>query len=426
MNSESSIFSRLAHSKRFLIIICLIVSSVTWFVRTVIDNPGNTKTISQIAVAIPNDDTTGPGSLGLKLIGKSEYFVSATVTGPRGKVLELKNSDIIVTPSLTGVTKAGESKVPLSAKMVSGDNTDIEINAINPPTLTLRFDTITTTQFKVEAQVENVSAIDGLVVEPAVITDTENSQITIEGPATKMATISTVVAYKKAETPMILSATQEFEADIKLYDADKNEISHDDLILDFVKTNVTVAVSQSKSVKIEASFTNVPDGFKDTAITHSLSSANLEISGAPDDIAALNSIVLPPIDFREITMNNRVFTRNIILSSGIKNHGNVESVRVTVDLSRFRSRVVNVTAKSIQFKNLAAGLSASTTDNITDITIIGPSAQMTPFKTADVYAEVDLSGKTGAGSYRLDAIIKVRDKTGIWAVGSHAVVVEIK
>jgi|GEM_PF-5393100 len=424
-NDNSSVLYRLSHSKRFVMIVCLVAAAITWFSITVIENPGMTKTVSQIAVVIPNDKTTGPGSMGLQLIGKNEYLVSAEVRGPRGKILNLANTDIQITASLSGVNKAGESRVQLSAK-ISGDNADVEIASINPPTLILRFDTITTKEFGVDAQVENVSAVIGLTADPAVITDTENSQITIEGPSTKVSAINTVVAYKKLEDPVVLSATQEYEAEIKLYDIDKREITHDDLILDFTKTSVTVPVSQQKSVKIEAAFANTPEEYKNNPIPYSLSAVGLDVSGAPEDIAALSVLTLPPIDFREITLNNRVFTRNITLSSGIKNRSNVDSVTVTVNLNGFRSRMVNVQAKNVQFKNLAPGLSAAAAGNISDITIIGPSAQINSMKVADVYAEVDMSGKTAPGSFRLEAIIKVRDKNGIWAVGVHTVVVEIR
>ena len=424
-NDSSSILYRLTHSRRFIMIVCLVAAAVTWFSITMIENPGTTKTVTQIAVVIPNDETTGPGSLGLKLIGKNEYFVSAEVTGPRGKILNLTSTDVQITASLSGVTKAGESKVQLSAK-ISGDNTEVEVASINPPTLTLRFDTITTAEFKVDAQVENVSAVIGLTAEPAVITDTENSQIIIEGPSTKVSAINTVVAYKKLDSPVVLSATQEYEADIRLYDLDKKEITHDDLILDFAKTSVTIQVSQQKSVRIDAAFVNMPDEYKTIPIAHTLSVSSLDISGAPEDVAALSVFTLPPIDFREITLNNREFIRTITLSSGIKNRSNVDSIKVTVNLNGFRSRTANVQAKNVQFKNLAPGLTASAAGDISDITIIGPSAQINSMKAAEVYAEVDMTGKTVAGSFRLDAIIKVKDKNGIWAAGAHTVIVEIR
>lgn len=413
-------------NNNFVLLFSLIAAIIFWMVLTVTESDSE-NTVAGINVSIPIENSV-VSEMGLDVIGDTTgYQAAVTVKGPAYVVGTLTPNDIAVTASISGVTSAGGYELELRASKQAGSvNNEFEIVSISPSTITVNFDYIDTKQFVVTAQAIGASAIEGLVAENPVVSDSNYATLTFKGSRTNIDKIAKVVAV--AEVNQVLSETKTFKSVLEIYDAENNKLSAENYTITAADglavsdVQVSVPISKMKTVEVKAQFTNMPDAFKNNAIAHSLSYATLDIIGPPETIDNITSVSLSEINFDEISENNQQFEVSLILPDGVKSVDNVESVTVTINgLNNYVVRTFTVSNLSTSSANGSATLSR----NIRNVKICGPKSELDKISSDDLFAEVAIDGLQ-SGEHTVSARIKSKTSDKIWQVGSYTATVNVK
>lgn len=419
MNNSNQLIRKLLFNKKFTIPFSIILAIVFWLIITVNQNPIREKTISGIKVSVSANDTALE-ELGLDVVDGGDCTVDVVVSGPNYIVNSLSSDDILVSPVLTDVTKAGTCDIPLVAAANSSAK-GYTIVSVNPSKISVKFDYVDTKTFDVSASAEGIVATDGLVAETAVVTDSENKTITIKGARTDIDKIASVVAVAKFEKKKKLGKTGTFDADIKLFDEDGNELDVSKYTLSFDNIKITVPISRKKTVKVVPAFKNMPEYFKDNPLPYTLDVKSVTIIGPADTVDELESVSLSEIDFNTVSTQQNTFGVNIVLPDGVKIVDNVETVTVKFSLSGYKEKVFKVSEFS--FINKESGTTASGR-SIANVRICAPSSVIRTINESNLYAEVDLTGKK-AGEYSVPVVIRSKASGNLWQVGEYTATVVV-
>ncbi len=409
----------LFYNKKFAVSFSVIVAFIFWLVITIDQNPERDMTFNNVPVSISVSGTVLE-DLGIDVVSKDVVqTVSVTVHGPNYIVSALKSDDIVVNASVSHIVEPGVYSINLVASRNSGKS-GYNFVSVSPSAVSLTFDYIDTKDFTVTAQAEGVSAVAGLIAETPVISSSDESTVKIKGPRTEIEKISKVCAVVDDVT--ILSATKSFNGKIVLYDANNNIL--DDKLLTFSKETVSVSVPIFKkaTVRIVPSFINAPANFSLSSIVYTLDQdPSITIKGPADIVDVLDSISLSPIDFNEISTKKTTFETAPVLPDGIKLVDNIENVTVSFNLSGYIEKSFDIT--DVRLNNLSGGLTADC-QKIRNVKICGPRSIVNSISASDLYATVDLTGKT-VGEYSMVANIS-SSVSGVWSVGSYNASVTVK
>ena len=416
--SAKGFFNRLFGNRKFTIPLSILAAVVFWMVVTLSQNPQREITISGLPVSIATANTMVE-ELGLDVIGNVDSTVSVVVSGPTYIVSSLTASDLSVTANLSEVNAAGTYEIPLVANRV-GTKTGYNVVSVVPEKISLTFDYINETEFPVEAVANGVSAVEGLIADTPVVTNSEDALITVRGPRSYIERIAAIRAV--ADVNEVLAQTTSYDA--KIMAVDENGEIMDDTLFTFSATTVKISVPiyKQKTVKLVPSFTNLPAGFANAPIAYTLSETEVDVIGTPETIEALTEIKLAPINFFEISGEKSSFDVALSLPNGIKVMDNIESVTVKIDTSDYMQRTFHIT--DCRAVNLGKGMKIGRIGSVRNVKIFGPQAVMRRLSASDLYAEVDVSGKT-AGQYTMAVTVKSSVSDKIWQVGDYTAVVVI-
>lgn len=413
-------FHDMLYNKRLTIPLSIATAFVLWLVITINQNPDIDRTFTDIPLNITLENTYAAEN-NMEIIGDiSNQRFTVTINGPSYVVSALKSTDFYVYASAAAINSPGEYQLEVSGARNTALS-DYNIVSISPSTVTLNFDYIDTKEFTVTAMADGAAAAEGLVAETAVVSGTENDTLTIKGPRTVMNKIDAVVAY--AEVNKTLSESTTYDAEIRLYDEDGNEVDKTNLTVSETAVKVTVPISKRKTVPVAADFTKLPEGFTKSSLACTVDHETVNIIGTPEAIDKITQITLSPIDLTSVSISSSSFEVSAKLPDGIRLLDKIESFTVKIDTSGWAEKTFNIS--NIKFNGLAAGLTASSDTVLRNVKICGPSAVIKRIKESDLYATAELSGKA-AGEQTVTVTVSSGTYKNIWQVGSYTATVKIK
>ena len=402
----------LLDNRRFSIIFSVTLAFIVWMAVVINQTPTIDRTITGLKVTIDTEGTVA-GELGLdEVTGAVSTVVTIKVSGPAYVVSNLKESDFVISPSLANVTAPGTYTIPLTATKLNFGN-EFSVTSITPSQLTLTFDYIDTKQITVVPIVNGVSAVQGLVAEEPVISNADESTVTVKGPRTEMSKIATVNAVVNKQE--VLSETKTYDADIVLLDKNGEELDKSKYTLSAETVKVSVPISKRKTVPVRADFTNAPEGYGEF-INYSVSVREVDIIGPAATVDQMDEVVLSPIDFFSISKENHKFDMAPVLSDGVKILDNIEAITVDIDTSGFAERTFTVS--NVVAINNSNNYTVTLNSNIKNVKICAPREIINNIRQDTVYAVVDLTGKS-AGEYNAAATIYSYSDKRIWQVGTY-------
>lgn len=416
-NKKQTPFSGLLYNKKFLFLISLIMAVIFWLVITITQNPTRSMSISNIPVTI-NTEGTVVSELGLGIVGDYTDEVTVKVSGPSYIVSGLTNNDIMVTASLAEVKGAGSYKLSLTAAR-GGNTSGYTIVSVKPAEIDVTFDEFDTKTFNLVAVANGASAVEGLVAESAVITDSEQSAVILSGPQSEMNQIAEVRAV--ADVNKILSETTSYQARLVSVDKDGNELNLKNITYPDETITISVPISKKKSVSVVPSFINVPKGYE-KSVPHSLSTATVTVIGPPEKIDEISSVGTEDIDFANIDKTNKSFDVPLVLPNGVKIIENIEFVTVKVKIDDIGKKTFIV--DKISASNLGKGLSANISSPI-EVTICGEKQELKNLKVDRISLVIDAAASS-AGEYTFDAKISIKNSKKVWGVGTYQVTATLK
>lgn len=410
MKNKKLDLSVMFYNDRFVLIFSVFTAIVLWFIMATVNTQERPRIIYDVPVTVKLSETSQ--EQGLKVFEQSVKTAKVSIRGNSIVVNRIKPENIQVVATLaSSITQPGSYPLPLTAQKL-GSLADYEIVSIEPSSIMANVDVYKEVTFPIQDEVTYKTDPDYFVSAPTFSSDT----VVISGPEKEIAKIKKVSAeYDVKET---LTQSKNFTTDLVLYNAYGEKLSADKLNMSIQSVDVNITVLARKVMKLSPTFTGKPVGLALSSAAQKIDPETIEVAGPEDVLANVNELSLEAIDFSKLSISNQNLQVDITLPPGCKNLSNVYTASVTLNFSGFKSKKIDVT--DFQIKNLATSKSAQVFTKSLAMTLIGPAKQIDAITAADVYAQIDMTGKESfTGHSEFPVTLVTKSNTSVWAYGEY-------
>lgn len=366
----------------------LLLAFVLWFLVAQIYDPKDTVTFNNIQVRLINTELLDEEGKVYEVLDNSN-LVRVTVTGPQSIVKsELRRSDIVAEADMSKLTDINTIAITYYCENISNDSVEIKGNH---DSVRLNVEDKTSKWIKLESNTIGDVA-SGYMIGNVTL---DQTNIEVTGPKSAISQVDHAgVDINVTDSTTSLSAN----VDIKLYDADDNE-----LVLESVKKNVdsaymTVEVLATKEVPVEIEYTGVPeDGYMATGEVES-SVPTVRIAGTVSTLVGISAITVP-----EDRMNITGQSDNLVDIINLKEYlpANVRladksfdgKITATVYIEPIVSKDLTVAAENISVTGVPDGMEAEITSTAEEynITVSGLSRDVSMLHDSSVTGILNLT-----------------------------------
>lgn len=366
----------------------LLLAFVLWFLVAQIYDPKDTVTFNNIQVRLINTELLDEEGKVYEVLDNSN-LVRVTVTGPQSIVKsELRRSDIVAEADMSKLTDINTIAITYYCENISNDSVEIKGNH---DSVRLNVEDKTSKWIKLESNTIGDVA-SGYMIGNVTL---DQTNIEVTGPKSAISQVDHAgVDINVTDSTTSLSAN----VDIKLYDADDNE-----LVLESVKKNVdsaymTVEVLATKEVPVEIEYMGVPeDGYMATGEVES-SVPTVRIAGTVSTLVGISAITVP-----EDRMNITGQSDNLVDIINLKEYlpANVRladksfdgKITATVYIEPIVSKDLTVAAENISVTGVPDGMEAEITSTAEEynITVSGLSGDVSILHDSSVTGILNLT-----------------------------------
>lgn len=366
----------------------LLLAFVLWFLVAQIYDPKDTVTFNNIQVRLINTELLDEEGKVYEVLDNSN-LVRVTVTGPQSIVKsELRRSDIVAEADMSKLTDINTIAITYYCENISNDSVEIKGNH---DSVRLNVEDKTSKWIKLESNTIGDVA-SGYMIGNVTL---DQTNIEVTGPKSAISQVDHAgVDINVTDSTTSLSAN----VDIKLYDADDNE-----LVLESVKKNVdsaymTVEVLATKDVPVEIEYMGVPeDGYMATGEVES-SVPTVRIAGTVSTLVGISAITVP-----EDRMNITGQSDNLVDIINLKEYlpANVRladksfdgKITATVYIEPIVSKDLTVAAENISVTGVPDGMEAEITSTAEEynITVSGLSRDVSILHDSSVTGILNLT-----------------------------------
>lgn len=366
----------------------LLLAFVLWFLVAQIYDPKDTVTFNNIQVRLINTELLDEEGKVYEVLDNSN-LVRVTVTGPQSIVKsELRRSDIVAEADMSKLTDINTIAITYYCENISNDSVEIKGNH---DSVRLNVEDKTSKWIKLESNTIGDVA-SGYMIGNVTL---DQTNIEVTGPKSAISQVDHAgVDINVTDSTTSLSAN----VDIKLYDADDNE-----LVLESVKKNVdsaymTVEVLATKEVPVEIEYMGVPeDGYMATGEVES-SVPTVRIAGTVSTLVGISAITVP-----EDRMNITGQSDNLVDIINLKEYlpANVRladksfdgEITATVYIEPIVSKDLTVAAENISVTGVPDGMEAEITSTAEEynITVSGLSRDVSILHDSSVTGILNLT-----------------------------------
>ena len=366
----------------------LLLAFVLWFLVAQIYDPKDTVTFNNIQVRLINTELLDEEGKVYEVLDNSN-LVRVTVTGPQSIVKsELRRSDIVAEADMSKLTDINTIAITYYCENISNDSVEIKGNH---DSVRLNVEDKTSKWIKLESNtIGNVAS--GYMI-GSVSLDQTNIEVT--GPKSAILQVDHAgVDINVTDSTSSLSAN----VDIKLYDADDNELTLESVKKNVDSAHMTVEVLATKEVPVEIEYMGVPeDGYMATGEVES-SVPTVRIAGTASTLAGISAITVP-----EDRMNITGQTDNLVDIINLKEYlpSNVRladksfdgKITATVYIEPIVSKDLTVAAENISVTGVPDGMEAEITSTAEEynITVSGLSRDVSILRDSSVTGILNLT-----------------------------------
>ena len=407
--------------KRVIFVISLLASFVLWLVVSLVIRPTGEVVVQGVGVNV-NVQSGVLAELGLSAIEGGETTVNVTISGSRSVIGGVSEEDISVSPSLSGVSGAGDFVLDLRA--MNNSSKDFEIVNIYPSTINVKFDKYVDKIVKLEYVILGEYNIPDEFIQEEIYTDP--SQITITGPEKDLEIIEGAIV--EINLSGDYDETIAAVGEIILVDKDGNPVDYDKRIISMDSDVATVYIPVHKTAyyPLVFDYINVPKYFNAENINYKLSPVDVLVEGEDYIVDKYREIFLGYIDMRKISLENSLFSFAINLPEGLIAPDFNDDVMIDFDLEGYVESTFNVT--QINIINAPKNYKVTANTSKLSVKLIGPEEVINSISAKDIVAEIDLSEReiTQTGQYRIQAEIYLPGGQNAWATGTYAITITVK
>ena len=365
----------------------LVLAFVLWFLVAQIYDPKDTVTFNNIQVKLVNTELLDEKGKVYEILDNSN-LVRVTVTGPQSIVKsELRRSDIVAEADMSKLTDINTIAITYYCENISNDSVEIKGNH---DSVRLNVENKTSKWIKLESTTVGEVA-SGYMIGNVTL---DQTNIEVTGPQSAISQIDHAgVDINVADSTSSLSAN----VDIKLYDADDNELTLENVKKNVDSAHMTVEVLATKEVPIEIEYMGVPeDGYMATGEVES-SMSTVKIAGTASTLLGVSAITIPE-DRMNITGQSGDLVDIINLKDYLPSNVRLADksfdgkITATVYIEPVETKDLSIPAENITISGVPEGMTAEiTTEAETyDITVSGLSRDVTPLHDSSVTGVLDL------------------------------------
>ena len=366
----------------------LLLAFVLWFLVAQIYDPKDTVTFNNIQVRLINTELLDEEGKVYEVLDNSN-LVRVTVTGPQSIVKsELRRSDIVAEADMSKLTDINTIAITYYCENISNDSVEIKGNH---DSVRLNVEDKTSKWIKLESNtIGNVAS--GYMIGNVSL---DQTNIEVTGPKSAISQVDHAgVDINVTDSTSSLSAN----VDIKLYDADDNELTLESVRKNVDSAHMTVEVLATKEVPVEIEYMGVPeDGYMATGEVES-SVPTVRIAGTASTLAGISAITVS-----EDRMNITGQTDNLVDIINLKEYlpANVRladksfdgKITATVYIEPIVSKDLTVAAENISVTGVPDGMEAEITSTAEEynITVSGLSRDVSILRDSSVTGILNLT-----------------------------------
>lgn len=422
---------RLLESKRFVMVLAIVVAVILWFTLSITVYPNVEKKIAGIPLAVSlENNVTGENTLVAQ--NSDNISITANISGARYLIGDYAAGDLVASVNTANVTKSGEYTLDVNVTSINGD--DIDVLSVNPKTVTLAFDYTATKVMELTSDKVDTSSLttaDGFVKDIPVINP---STINIEGAKTIVDSINTVSVKVLDEQKDLSEPFTTSNTEIILYDENSNVVPKDKLKITPENISVSVNVTKNASVPISVNFKNSQGELQNEIIdessvisTISPQAINVSATGEIDDSLSVSI----DLNLREAAPGKTVIVDKTAVKAALSEKGltasdsEISDIYVTYKAVGLSGKTISIPKSSIKLLNKPSDMDISiVTEAISNVVVYGPDSIMETIDNDDFIAVLDLSNAELSND-TFPVTIYDPDYNTVWAYGDHKITLKI-
>lgn len=405
-------------------------AAVLWLVVTNINDPIMTYRVTDVPVTIKNANLITDRGQVYEVLDGTDMIDVVTISAPRSIIDSLDRSNVVAVADINDLTSVDTVAIKLSTNKyndkldsIRGNIDSVRLSIEEKQTRPLPIKSVTTGEVREGFMVGSVS--------------TDQNLIRISGPKSVISQVG------KAQAEVDISGFSNninTESEVRLYDAEGNEITATNIEKSISKVKVSVEILERKVLPLTCEVTGTPeDGFQFTGeIT--FSKGTVAVAGKSKILENVEAITIPAgvLDITDASEDVTVLADiNQYLPDGVvlAEDDFVGRVNVTAKIEAERDRAVRIPVDRIRFDGLPEGYRAVITEpaNECSITFSGLLAVLNEVTAEDVTAMVDIEAwmsgedmdELTEGSYWMpvNAVVAGRDlaQSGVTEVRVHII-----
>lgn len=366
----------------------LVLAFVLWFLVAQIYDPKDTVTFNNIQVRLINTELLDEEGKVYEVLDNSN-LVRVTVTGPQSIVKsELRRSDIVAEADMSKLTDINTIAITYYCENVSNDSVEIKGNH---DSVRLNVEDKTSKWIKLESNTIGEVA-SGYMIGNVTL---DQTNIEVTGPKSAILQVDHAgVDINVTDSTSSLSAN----VDIKLYDADGNELTLESVKKNVNSAHMMVEVLATKEVPVEIEYMGVPeDGYMATGEVES-SVPTVRIAGTASALVGISAITVP-----EERMNITGQSGDLVDIINLKEYlpSNVRlanksfdgKITATVYIEPIDTKDLTIPADNISITGVPDGMEAEVTSTAEEynITVSGLTRDVSILRDSSVTGVLDLN-----------------------------------
>lgn len=360
---------------------------VLWLVVNSVNNPTVPQTYYNIPVKLLNTDRITESGQMYEVLDGTDVINRVVVRAPRSVHSELKDENIIATADVNDISSLDTIAIKLTTDRSSRDISSIT-GSIDTVKLKIENEKIKSLALK--------TSTSGEVAEGYLVGDitTDQNLVRISGPESVIEQVT-----KASVNVEIDGMTSDIvtNAEIKLYDANDQEITNKNITQNIKTVGVKVGIWQKKSVPVVYNVSgSAAPGYRATGeITDN--SENVEIAGKASILRNISSIEIPAEEL-DITGQTESLVKEIDIRQYLPDTvflvDSADAVRtVTVYVEAEISKRLEIRGERVRMTNVPEGypVSISELDENFVIEVVGLSRDVATLQAANISGTVDVA-----------------------------------
>ncbi len=360
---------------------------ILWLVVNSINNPTVPNSYYNIPVELLNTDLITDSGQVYEVLDGTDVISKVTIRAPRSVISELKNENIIATADVNDISSLDTIAIKLTTDRSSKDISSIT-GSID--TVKLKIENKKTKALALKATTSGQLA-DGYIV--GEVTPDQNL-VRISGPESVIDQITKAVVDVGIDG---MTSDIVTNAEIKLYDADGNIVTNDNITQNIKSVGVKVGIWQTKSVSVQYSVMGEPaEGYQATGEIDG-NGESVTIAGKASVLRNISAIEIPA-EALDITDQTEDLVKEIDLRQYLADNvylaDSADALQtVTVHIEAEMSKRLEIRGEKVQITNLPEGYNASISDlgETFTIEVVGLSRDVATLQAANISGTVDIA-----------------------------------